>query len=366
MQIPHLLPKLFGGLALLLSGLAQASALQISLVRSIHGGSCQDAIVRNLTSTTLQITLNYVIKGTDGSYYSGSAPIGGTTFNGGANTGYYMTGLGPGASTTVSVNNFAFVPCNVGQSVDISYTTYNVDAHNQRVSSNESGERRALGQMIDNWNNKEQQRKQEREAQRKAEMAKRWEEETRKRQQIEADRPCAQLGQYCDRRLIKSLPPPTVNYGTEEAHERAIADMRARQAEEQRQLDLDRQRIEAEMAKGQAAREAYNREAEARTARAQAEWKAQQAAAQQAAQAARERQQAATAARAAAEQRRQVQWQQQVDLTSSLLQGSVQNSESALAASHAKLGQIVTTYDKEDDALASILAKAAAAAKNKK
>ena len=91
MQIPHLLPKLFGGLALLLSGLAQASALQISLVRSIHGGSCQDAIVRNLTSTTLQITLNYVIKGTDGSYYSGSAPIGGTTFNGGANTGYYMT-----------------------------------------------------------------------------------------------------------------------------------------------------------------------------------------------------------------------------------------------------------------------------------
>lgn len=370
MHPPHLLAKLSCGLALLLSGLAQASALHISLVRSSHGGNCQEAIVRNLTSTTLQITLNYVIKGTDGSHYSGSTPIGGTTFNGGANTGYYMNGLAPGASTTVPVYQFAYVPCEVGQSVDISYTTYNVDAHNQRVSSNESGERRALGAMIGNWNDKEARRKQERMEQMRIETARRVEEQVRRDREAEAKRAACPFG--CDP-SIKQIPRPTVNYATDDAHQRAMNQLRAQQAEERRQLELDAQRQQAEQAKVQAKAQA-ERDALAR----HAEWhdkyiadmkarnKADQAAAQQAAQLARERQQAAAAARAATEQRQQAQWQQQVSLTSSLLQGSIQNSESALANSQTKLGHIANAYSQEDDALADIIAQAKAAAKSKK
>lgn len=346
---------------LLASAQARADWIKVDLVPSIR--NCQNAIVRNLTNKTLHFNFNFVVKGSDGSHWSSTASIGGTTFNGGANTGYYMTGLGPGQATTVPVYNVAAVSCDGVQTVSWSTSApVDVDAHNQRVSSNESAERRALGTMIDNWNNKETQRKQERAEQRKIEAAKNWEEERRRQEKAEADRPCAQLGQYCDRR-IKGLPKPTTNHATDDARERALNELRARQAEEQRQLDRDREIRETEIAREHAERQAaLQRDAEAKAARAQAEWKAQQAAAQRAAQAAQERR----LAEAAAERRRQEQWQQQVNATTSLLQGSIQNSESALAASKAKLDETVSSYDKEDAALAEMIAKAKAAAQAKK
>lgn len=339
---------------------AQASPLKIDLVISAKP-YCKSAIVRNLTSSTLQVTLNYVVKGANGSHYSSSTSIGGTTFNGGANTGYYMTGLAPGEAATVSVNDFVAIPCEIDQEVSFSYTTTNVDTHNKQVNENESAERRALGNMIDKWNNEEQQRKQERLARQKEENAKRFEEAMKKQREFEAaptGRACAQLGQYCDHRLIQNLPPPTVNYGTQDAHERALAEQRARQTQEQQQLDRDARIREIEIAKEHEAREAERqRQAQLQAVRAQAEWKAQQAAAQRAAQVAYERQQA----EAAAERLRQAQWQQQVNLTTSLLQGSIQSSERTLANSRAELNEIVAMNSKEDEVLARVLAKAKAA-----
>lgn len=171
-------------------------------------------------------------------------------------------------------------------------------------------------------------------------------------------RACAQLGQYCDGRLIQNLPSPTVNYGTDDAHQRAEAAQRARQAQEQQQLDQDARIREAEIAKEHAEHEAERqRQAQVQAARAKAEWKAEQARAQQAAQAAYERQQA----EAEAERQRQAQWQQQVNLTTSLLQGSIQSSERALANSRAELNEIVAMNSKEDEVLARVLAKAKAA-----
>lgn len=357
------LPAVVCVACLLFSVQAKAAFIQVDLVRSFAGKNCQDAIVRNLTTKTLHFNFNFIVKGTDGSHYSGSVPVGGTTFKGGENTGYYMVGLAPGQATTVPVNNFAIVSCEVVQNVSWSTSApYDVDAHNKRVSDNESSERRALGTMIENWNNKDKQREQERLEQRKLEAARRWEEEKKRQQKIDADRPCTQLGQYCDRQL-KGIPKPTVNSATQEAHDRADNELRTRQAEEQRQLDRDRQVREAEIAKEQADRQAaLQQEADAKAARAQAEWKAQQAAAQRATQAAYARQQA----EAAAERRRQEQWQQQVNATTSLLQGSIQSSESALAASKAKLNETVSAYDKEEAALADLIAKAKAASQNKR
>ena len=69
--------------------------------------------------------------------------------------------------------------------------------------------------------------------------------------------------------------------------------------------------------------------------------------------------------RAAAEQRQQAQWQQQVDMTSSLLQGSIRSSEKALATSQNKLQQIAASYSEEDAALAAMLEQAKAAASRK-
>lgn len=356
----HLL--LQGWLALFFVAQAQANPLHISLVPRFPGDTCLNAVVRNLTSNTLQVTLNYTVRGTDGSYASSSQSIGGTTFNGGENTGYYMTGLGPGQSTTVGVNNPAAVRCNVDQSVEYSYTTYNVDAHNQRVGSNESAERRALGAMIGNWNDKEAQRKQERMEQMRIETARRVEEQVRKDREAEARRAACPFG--CDP-SIKQIPQPTVNYATDDAHQRAMNQLRAQQAEEQRQLDLEAQRSLAEQAKAQAERDTLKRHAEWHdqyVADMQARNRAD-AAAQQKAE--RERQRLLTEQRAAAEQRQQAQWQQQVDMTSSLLQGSIRNSEKALATSQNKLQQIAATYSEEDAALAAMLEQAKAAASRK-
>lgn len=364
-KISHQIRTGLFGLTFLFSGLAQAQSVQAYHVPSSRGGYCKDILVRNLSSRRLAVTVHYTVKGADGSSDSGSLRFPAAVAMNDA-WGYSSDGLVPGQEAKQWIMGLP-IDCNVNRTVSVtSYDIYDVTAHNERAKQAEDAEhaeRRALGTMIDNWNKKAERQKQVRREQMKERSAKAWEEEARKREQIEADRPCTQLGQYCDRRLIKNLPPPTVNYGTQDAHERAVAEQRSRQAQEQQQLDRDARIREAEIAKEHAVREAERQsQAQAQAARAQAEWKAQQAAAQRAAQAAYERQQA----EAAAERRRQEQWQQQVNLTSSLLQGSIQNSENALAASRAQLNETVTTYDTEDKALADIIAKAKAAAQNKK
>jgi hypothetical protein len=333
----------------MLPGVLLAQPLHIVLVPAMGiGPHCKDALVRNLTSKTLQVTLNYVIKGTNGAYYSSSTSIGGGTFNGGANTGYYMTGLAPGAETRVSVHNSPTVSCNTSQHVDYSYTTYNVDAHNAGVSSNESAERRALGNLIGRGlEDTNGQRAREREAQRRAETARLEAEAKNKRQQ--------EHQQYMQRSMEE----------TRREGEATMRHIEAGRARQNAEYEAERRRVEAEMARGQIERENYNRAAAAQAARQQAEWQAQQAAAQRAAQAAEQRRQAEAAAKAAAEQRRQMEWQQTVDMTSALLQSSTQQSEQALAAANSQLEQVVASYGSEDEEMARILAQAKADAAKK-
>lgn len=333
----------------LLPGVLLAQPLHIVLVPAMGiGPHCKDALVRNLTSTTLQVTLNYVVKGNNGAYFSNSTSIGGGTFNGGANTGYYMTGLAPGAETRVSVHSSPSVSCDIPQSVEYSYTTFNVDAHNAKVSSNESAERRALGSLIGRGlEDTNSQRAREREAQRRAESA---------RQEAEAKSKRQQEHQQLMQRSMEA------NRRAGEATMREIEAGRARQNAE---YEAERRRVEAEMARGQIERDNYNRAAAAEAARQQAEWQARQVAAQRAAQAAEQRRQAEAAARAAAERRRQIEWQQSVDMTSALLQSSTQKSEQALAEANNQLEQVVASYGSEDEEMARILAQAKAEAAQK-
>jgi hypothetical protein len=349
-KISHQIRTGLFGLTFLFSGLAQAQSVQAYHVPSSRGGYCKDILVRNLSSRRLAVTVHYTVKGADGSSDSGSLRFPAAVAMNDA-WGYSSDGLVPGQEAKQWIMGLP-IDCNVNRTVSVtSYDIYDVTAHNERAKQAEDAghaERRALGTMIDNWNNEGKQRKQERDAQKRAEAARLAEEEKRRKQQ--------EYRQTMERQMESARRDG----------EKTMGEIQAWRARQEAEHQAERQRIQAEMARGQAEREAYNREAQAKATRAQAEWQAQQAAAQRAAQAEQARQAALAAERAAKERRRQEQWQQQVNLTSSLLQGSIQNSENALAASRAQLNETVSTYDTEDKALADIIAKAKATAQNKK
>lgn len=335
---------------------AETSRASVSTTLVPEGDGCKAAMVQNQTNHALSVSFEYVYEGqspsgTPSSYQWRWDSMGAFSPHGSGKASLFSGSVDCRKPYTVRIFN-------------VRWTDHTVlDAQEKQYDKEHA---LGLGAMIDKWNNDERQRKKERLEQMRIETARRVEEQVRKDREAEARRAACPLG--CDP-SIKQIPPATVNYSTDDAHQRALNRLRAQQAEEKRQLELDIKRQQAEQAKAQA-----KAQAERDALRRHAEWHDQYvadmqarnraaAAAQQ--QAERERQRLLAEQRAAEEQRRQERWQQQVNMTGSLFQGAIQGSEKALAASRNKLGQTTNTYSEESDVLNAILEQAKTAAGRK-
>lgn len=305
----------------------------------------------------VEVTIRYTIKGVDsfGNPDTHSDQVSTTTMGSGARvTGdhfTYASGLGAGASEKIFAHSTGLINCWRESSTEFRFSVRDLDTRNEQTrrsiveeERNDSAERRALGTMIDNWNNEGRRKREAQEAKRKEEAAR---QEAEDRQRKERDR------QLTLQRQMESA---------RQEGERRSQEIRAWQARMEAEEQAERRRIQSEMAKGQAEREAYNREAEARAAQARAAFQAQQAAQQRAAQEEQARQAALARERAEQERRRQEQWRQQVNATTSLVQGSADRTARDLANAQQDLRGIQSSYSSEDQALADMIARAKAAA----
>lgn len=144
------------------------------------------------------------------------------------------------------------------------------------------------------------------------------------------------------------------------SQEQEKAQAEANRKTEQQQAELRRRTFDAEMAKGMAERDAYNRAAEERNRKLEQKWQAEQIRAQQAAAAEAEQRRRLEAERA--ERIRHIEEQQQniSNAQVQLLEYSNSNAERKLSSLQARTAEIASVVRNEDSEISRILAQAKA------
>lgn len=347
-----------GSIYLCCSGavLAQASA---QIVPAVDG--CKNAVIYNNSQHHLQLSVDYLYEGTDGSHYQGTASCG------------YVSGdaTGPGQSCQVNLSSGSVNcarPYGKPYTVKVLATKWTdmtvIWDRNRRATEVEQSRERdntmALARMLDEKNRRESEdrarRNEAAKRQREAELA------AKRREQERAMARHQQDPMGLTRGMHGTIPPPAVqtpSNGTNlTSYEQQV---RAEQQERDRQENYNRQ-----LAYDNAAREKYNREAIQRQQQAETQARSAQAAA------VRQRQQIIAAQLAAEEQARQEAERREAQsrtlnaMQMEIIGGSTRQSAQKLSLRKAELAHTQQGYKAEEADLDNMLAMMEASASNER
>ncbi|MES2907626.1 MAG: hypothetical protein V4688_00525 [Pseudomonadota bacterium] len=322
--------------------LAQASAQIVPGV-----GGCKDAVIYNSSQHHLQLSVDYLYEGADGSHYQGTASCN------------YVAGgaTGPGQSCQVGLWPGP-VSCGKLYTAKVLATKWTdmtiIWGRERRAAEIEQSRERentmALARMLDEKNRRESadraRRNEAAKRQREAELA------TKRAEQESAMTRYQRDPMGLTRGMHGTIPPPSVqapsNGSNLTPYEQQV---RAEQQERDRQENYNRQ-----LAYDNAAREKYNREAMQRQQQAEAQARSAQAAAE------RQRQQIIAAQQAAENQARQEAERRESEsralnaMQSELIGSSTRQSEQSLSLRKAELKGAQHAYKAEEADLDSMLA----------